>query len=184
MANPVPPQDTALDAPGVICRFLESHAIAFERFDHAPVFTCEEAALHTSHLRGEPTKNLFLRDKNGERHFLLSVPDHKQVDIKGLIPLLKTNKLSFGSAERLQKYLGVSPGSVTILGLIHDRDHAVEVFIDRDLWNASHLQCHPLLNTATLVISHEGIEKFLTTTGHTFQVIDTPVRSPVTEEKQ
>jgi Ala-tRNA(Pro) deacylase len=177
MANPSIPDIPAADKPEMICRFLQSHAIPFERFNHPAVFTCEEAALHTRHLPGVPTKNLFLRDRNGQRHFLLSVPDHKQVDLKGLHAIWKTTKLSFGSPDRLQKYLGVEPGSVTILGLIHDRDHAVEVFVDRDLWTASHLQCHPLVNTASLVIPRSGLEKFFAATGHSFQIIDTPVRS-------
>lgn len=175
MANPAP-SSTPTTGPTAIYQYLETHSISFERFDHPAVFTCEAAAEHTNHLPGAPTKNLFLRDKNGERHFLLSVPHDKQVDLKGLVPLFKTNKLSFGSPERLQRYLGVEPGSVTLLGLIHDPAHAVEVYIDRDLWNAAALQCHPLVNTGTLVIPHAGLEKFFTATGHRYQVIDTPVR--------
>ena len=72
------------------------------------------------------------------------------------------------------KYLGVEPGSVTVLGLIHDTENAVEVYIDRDVWNAPLWRCHPLVNTATLVIPRQGIERFFEHTGHKPRVIDLP----------
>jgi Ala-tRNA(Pro) deacylase len=176
MTNPAMSETTPQYTPSTIGAFLESHSIAFERFDHPAVFTCEAAALHTAHLPGAPTKNLFLRDRSGQRHFLLSVPDSKQVDLKGLTSLWNVTKLSFGSPDRLQKYLGVEPGSVTLLGLANDLQRSVEVFVDRDLWSAPKLQCHPLINTATLLIPRPDLEKFFTATGHTYKIIDTPVR--------
>ncbi|MBI2072947.1 MAG: prolyl-tRNA synthetase associated domain-containing protein, partial [Gemmatimonadetes bacterium] len=82
--------------------------------------------------------------------------------------------LSLGSPERLAKYLGVEPGAVTILALINDPDQRVEVFIDEDLWMSPALRCHPLVNTATLVVPREGLERFLAATGHSYRLIRIP----------
>jgi Ala-tRNA(Pro) deacylase len=70
------------------------------------------------------------------------------------------------------KYLGVAPGSVTVLGLVNDVDEAVELYVDRDLWNAAQWRCHPLVNTATLVIARTDLERFFAHTGHRPRVVD------------
>lgn len=158
-----------------IYAFLDSHGIAFERFDHEPVFTVEQShALRTEPMPGKDTKNLFLRDDKGTRHFLVTVGHEKKVDLKALKKILGTQKLSFGSPERLKDHLGVEPGSVTLLGLANDPEHRVEFYIDKALWDADGVCCHPLVNTATLAIPHEGIVKFLQATGHRANIIDVP----------
>lgn len=160
-----------------IYTFLESHSIAYDRCDHVPVYTCEEAKEHLPDLDGEHTKNLFLRNKKGNKHYLVVVPYEKNVDLKALDKVLESKGLSFASPERLQKYLGVEPGSATILGLMHDADCTVTIVIDSKIWDADALLCHPLVNTATLTISHKGIASFLQATGHTATVIDVPRKS-------
>lgn len=157
-----------------IYQFLTTHSIPYQKFEHPAVFTCEEADKLPS-MPGEPTKNLFLRDKNGERHFLVVVGHDKSVDLAALKEVLGVSKLSFGSPDRLKKYLGVEPGSVTLLGLVSDFEHAVEVIIDENLAGQP-LQCHPLVNTATLVIPAEGVERFFKATGHVYKVLDLPAR--------
>lgn len=158
-----------------IYSFLQNHSIEYRRFDHPAVFTCEEAERLCPDMPGVSLKNLFLRDKNGHRHFLVVVGYDKNADLKGLKELLQVSKLSFASADRLQKYLGVTPGSVSLLGLINDTGHAVEVIIDEKLWGQD-FQCHPLVNTASLVISNEGIQRFLKTTGHAYRLLTVPSR--------
>jgi len=158
-----------------IYQFLNDHSIPYERYDHPAVFTCEEAQrLIPEDVPGADTKNLFLRDKHGKRHILVTVGYDKKVDIKALSELLEAKKLGFGSPERLRKYLGIAPGSVSILALIHDPDHAVECFIDEDLWKHDSFRVHPLVNTASLVISREALQTFLQATGHTLKVIAVP----------
>jgi Ala-tRNA(Pro) deacylase len=161
----------------VIEEFLRSHGIAFTRFDHPAVFTCEEAE-KLPLMPGAPTKNLFVYDSRTEAHALVVVGHEKQVDLKALKAMLGWSKISFASPERLKKFLGVEPGSVTILGLMHDAEHVVAVYFDAPIAAASALQCHPLVNTATFVIDREGIARFLNATGHTAQVISVPVRAP------
>jgi Ala-tRNA(Pro) deacylase len=156
--------------------FLGTHGIDYARTDHPAVFTVEESKRLVPPLPATQTKNLFLRDQKGARHFLVVVGHDTQVDLKALASVLRATKLSLGSPERLMTHLGIDPGSVSLLALVNDADRRVEVFIDRDLWQADALACHPLVNTATLVIAHEGIERFLEATGHTAHIIDVPGR--------
>jgi Ala-tRNA(Pro) deacylase len=157
-----------------IYQFLTDHDIEYERHDHPPVFTCEEADRLVPDLPAAKTKNLFLRDNKGRRHFLVIVGYEKTVDLKALRYLLGSSKLSLASTERLQKYLGVTPGAVSLLGLVNDINNEVEVIFDKELWQAKAFRFHPLVNTSTLVISRENIERFLEVTGHEIQILDVP----------
>jgi len=151
---------------------LMTLGIPFERVDHAPVFTCDEAYAAMPGHDSVQTKNIFLRDKRGRRHLLLITTCERVVDVKKFAEQSDSDRLSFASPERLMKYLGVEPGSVTVLGLINDTESAVELYVDRDVWNAPLWRCHPLVNTATLVIPREGVEKFLAHTSHRALVLD------------
>ncbi|MFC2108546.1 prolyl-tRNA synthetase associated domain-containing protein [Candidatus Bipolaricaulota bacterium] len=154
--------------------FLVEHSIEYERVDHPPVFTCEEAEQLVPALSGADTKNLFVRDKKGRRHFLVAVGHDKSVDLKTLSSALGVTNLSFASSERLKKYLGIEPGAVSLLAIINDIENAVEVVLDRDLWEEDALQCHPLVNTSTLAIRRGDIERILKITGHHWTVLQVP----------
>jgi Ala-tRNA(Pro) deacylase len=157
-----------------IYRFLSEHDIDYERHDHPPVFTCEEADRLVPELPAAKTKNLFLRDKKGRRHLLVVVGYEKTVDLKALSSLVGIGGLSLASPGHLKKYLGVDPGAVTILGLVHDVNGEVGVIVDEGLWDAPAFRCHPLVNTSTLVISKGALKRFLDLTGHTAQILDVP----------
>ena len=159
-----------------IYRFFADHDIEYERCDHPPVFTCEEANRLVPPMRGTKTKNLFLRDKKGRRHFLVAVGYEKRVDLKALSSRLGISGLSLASPERLMRHLGVEPGAVSLLGVVNDADAAVEVVMDEGLWAAEALQCHPLVNTSSVVISREDLERLMEITGHPVQVLDVPDR--------
>ena len=161
-----------------IYSFLALHSIGYDRHEHPPVFTCEQAEQMVPPMAAARTKNLFLRDRKGVRHFLVVVGYEKSVDLKKLTPLLGADKLSLGTAERMLEYLGVEPGSVTILGLAHDQDGKVEVVFDESIAAAESLRCHPLVNTATLAISAADIRRFLEVTEHPLRVVDVPQRLP------
>ena len=160
-----------------IYAFLEKQSIAYQKFEHPPVYTCEQAEQLVPSMEAAPTKNLFLRDRKGLRHFLVVVGYEKSVDLKQLAPLLGADRLLLASAERMQKYLGVEPGSVTLLGLANDAGLGVEVVLDRTISEASSLRCHPLVNTATLAISQVDLQRFLVATGHTSRVLEVPARA-------
>ena len=165
-----------------IFEFLEGQGIAAERHSHAPVMTVEESLRLVPRLRGLKTKNLFLRDKKGRRHVLVSVPHDLAVDLDALGVALDAHRLGFASAERLLAHLGIRPGSVSLLALFNDTAHAVEFVIDRRLWDADAVQAHPLVNSQTLVLEHADLERFLAATGHRARVIDVPA-SMTTSEK-
>lgn len=167
---------------GDVYALLDEIGVGYERFDHAPVFTCDEAEAAVPDSPAVQTKNIFLRDKRGRRHFLLVTSCEKSVDIKRFAAAIGADHLSFGSAERLATYLGVTPGSVTILGLMNDASHGVELYVDDDVWRATSWRCHPLINSVTLVIQREGIDRFLMRTGHTAQVVALESRTPATPE--
>lgn len=159
----------------VIDSFLTKHGIEFEHYDHPAVFTCEQAQeLLPDDIPGADTKNLFLRDKKGKKHILVTVGYDKTVDLMALSELVGLKKLGFGSPDRLQKYLGITPGAVSILALMNDHDHEVEFYMDEDLWKHDSFRVHPLVNTSSLVVSREGIEKFLAATGHELHIVQVP----------
>jgi Ala-tRNA(Pro) deacylase len=161
-----------------LARFLSEHGIAAARHEHPPVMTVEESLRLVPKLPGAKTKNLFLRDKKGRRHFLVTVPHDVAVDLGALGAALGVGGVGFASAERLQKHLGLKPGAVSLLGLVNDEAHAVEFVIDRALWEAEAVHAHPLTNTATMVVAHADLECFLRATGHPPRVIDVPVAAP------
>ncbi|MEC7887954.1 MAG: prolyl-tRNA synthetase associated domain-containing protein [SAR324 cluster bacterium] len=155
-----------------IYEFLEANQVEYERHDHEAVFTVEESKKLSPELEGASTKNLFLRDKKGSRHFLVTVPEDKQVDLKALSGKLDCSRLSFASPERLKTHLGIEPGSVSLLALANDNENKVEAFIDQDIWQAEAILCHPLVNTSTLVIPREDMGQFLEKTGHGVKLIE------------
>ena len=145
---------------------LSALGIQYELFEHPPVFTAEEAALYWAAIHGAPVKNLFLRNKKGDRHYLVILGIEKQADLRRLVKVIGDDRLSFGSPERLQRYLGVTPGSVSPFGLIHDATHSVRVIVDSDLKNAERLIFHPNDNTASLTISGADFVRFLERQGN------------------
>jgi Ala-tRNA(Pro) deacylase len=140
---------------------LRTLGIHYQTFEHPPVFTADEAATHWKAIPGRAVKNLFLRNKKGDRHYLVILGIEKQADLRQLVKVIGDDRLSFGSAERLMKYLGVTPGSVSPFGLIHDRAHAVQVIVDKDLKSADGLIFHPNDNTASVTISGADFVRFL-----------------------
>jgi Ala-tRNA(Pro) deacylase len=157
-----------------IYKFLDDNQIEYQRHDHPPVYTVEDVIRLVPPLPAAKTKSLFLRDAKGLRHFLVIVKGEKRVDLKALPDLLESNRLRFGSQERLKKYLGVDPGSVSLFAIVNDTDKAVELIIDSTLWESDAFQFHPLVNTSTLVISRDNIRRFIDKTGHDAQILDVP----------
>ncbi len=159
-----------MDLPALL-QYLNLLSIKYEYHEHVAVYTSEQARRLIPPLAGASAKNLFLRDRKGHRHFLLSLPDTKVMDLKSLAASLGLSGLSLASPERLLKYLGITPGAVSLMALVNDTQDKVEVLVDDDLWQADYLQCHPLVNTATLVISLQDIKKFIASTGHSVRLV-------------
>jgi Ala-tRNA(Pro) deacylase len=145
---------------------LNELGIAFERHEHPPVATVEEASQHWAGIDATHCKNLFLRNQKGDRHYLFILLHSKRADLRAAADQIGDGKLSFGSPERLRAHLGLTPGSVSPFGLVNDRAHGVRVVIDRDLQAAARLSFHPNINTATLVVSGADFARFLAASGN------------------
>ncbi len=147
-----------------IYQILHDLDISYEKYEHPAVFTVEDAEKYDRGINAGHSKNLFLRNKKGDQHYLVVVEASKRVDLKKLALLLNESKLSFASAERLMTYLGLTPGSVSPFGLINDTSKTVQVIVDNGLMQQTKQSYHPNRNTATLVIKREDFKKFLSWT--------------------
>ncbi len=152
--------------------FLRKNGFDIRRTEHPAVFTCEEADLHRADQNAVSTKNLFLCDKKARRFFLAVTSCEKNVKLEKLASQLGVPHLRFGSEENLQRLLGVTRGSVTMMGLVNDLDHVVELWIDSEIWGHDKFQSHPLVNTATLVFSKAELERFFALIGHTVHIFE------------
>jgi Ala-tRNA(Pro) deacylase len=155
------------EAETEVYRVLEKLQIAYTRYTHPPVFTVEEAQQHWKDVEGAHLKNLFLRNKKGNRHYLVILECSKNADLRKLNENLGEDRLSFGSPERLNRILGLEPGAVSPFGLIYDSRKEVIVIIDQDIKKAERVNFHPNVNTATIGISTADFEKFLAWAGNT-----------------
>ncbi len=145
---------------------LDGLGIPYVRHEHPPVATVEAAEKHWGGLRAAHCKNLFLRNYKGSHHYLVIAPVTRGIDLKRLTSDLGEDRLSFASPERLKRWLGVEPGSVSPFGLINDEARHVRVLCDLSLRSSEALGFHPNVNTATLEISLADFEKFLAWRGN------------------
>jgi len=145
---------------------LDELGISYIRHEHPPVYTVEEAEKQWTEIIGAHCKNLFLRNKKGNRHYLVILEASKVADLKSLNKLLGEDRLSFASENRLMKYLGLETGAVSVFGLINDKENHVKVVIDDDLKKADAVNFHPNVNTATVGISFPDFEKFVAWCGN------------------
>jgi Ala-tRNA(Pro) deacylase len=150
---------------------FEKLGIQFEYHEHLPVATIEDAILHWKDYNSGRCKNIFFRNHKGNRHYLVILEHLRQLDIHDLEKRLRQGKLSFASDQRLKKYLGLEPGSVSPFGLINDNEKHVHLFIDEKLREFDRLAFHPNVNTATLVISKPDFLRFLDHTGNSYEFI-------------
>lgn len=150
---------------------LERLGISYVKHEHPPVFTVDEAEKHWGSITGAHCKNLFLRNKKGNRHYLIIIEHAKNADLRALTKQLGEDRLSFASAERLMRYLGLEAGAVSPFGLINDSNKEVQVVVDRDLKKVKGINFHPNVNTATVGIDFEDFEKFLAWCGNSVRYL-------------
>ena len=162
----------AAERDAMVCEYLRGVGIAFERYEHPPIATAEEGDIHWAGIDAVHCKNLFLRNQKGTRHYLVILPHTKRADLRVVADQIGDGKLSFASADRLLTYLGVTPGSVSPFGLIHDPDQHVRVCLDRELKTAGRISFHPNVNTASLVLAFGDFERFLAGRGNLVRFVD------------
>jgi Ala-tRNA(Pro) deacylase len=152
-------------------RFLADTAIDYQRHEHPPVYTVQEAELHWEGIPGAHCKNLFLRNKKGNHHYLVILLGEKTAELHRLERLLGEDRLSFGSPERLMEHLKLEPGSISPFGLIHNHAKDVRVVIDQDLNNYQQVSFHPNVNTATITINVLDFNRFLSLCGQSVRYL-------------
>ncbi|HNW98784.1 MAG TPA: prolyl-tRNA synthetase associated domain-containing protein [Bacteroidales bacterium] len=150
---------------------LNKLEIPFEYYEHPPVPTVKEAAIYWKDLKATHCKNLFFRNHKGNKHYLVIFEYSHNIQIHDLEQRLKQGKLTFASNERLMKYLGLTPGSVSPFGLLNDISKHVHLFLDENFKCSEKISFHPNLNTASLVIPFSGFEKFLMYSGNCFEYV-------------
>ena len=153
---------------------LAQLGIAQRTVEHPPVFTVEEAKALRGDLPGHHVKNLFLRNKKEEMWLVVALED-RAIDLKRLGEALGAGRLSFGSADRLRRYLGVEPGSVTPLALVNDNTGQVRLAVDRGLLNGGPVNVHPLVNTMTTAMDAGDLVLFFEASGHAPRWLDFPL---------
>lgn len=158
--------------PAQLFQRLDQLGIRFRAVEHPPVFTVEEAKALRGELPGGHVKNLFLRNKKGDAMWLVVALEDRVIDLKALGAKIGAGRVSFCSAERLMAHLGVLPGSVTPLALINDREHRVQVVVDRGLLAQEPVNVHPLVNTMTAAMSTADLLRFIEACGHRPQILD------------
>ena len=151
---------------------LDKLEIKYTRYEHEPVYTVEEVDNLNIGIPGQHCKNLFLRNKKGDTHYLVIADSEKHIDIKSLSKQIGGGNLSFASDERLLKHLGLKTGAVSPFGLINNLEKNVLVLIDRNLTDKSIVNFHPNVNTATIGVSYADLERFIKWHGNKFQYFD------------
>ena len=149
----------------LLVKLLQQLQIDLKIYYHPPLPTVAAAKEHRGIIEGLHLKNLFLRD-NKEKMWLVVAPEDQKIDLKELEKKLGCGRLSFGSAERLEKYLAVRPGSVSPLAVINDPECHVQAIFDEQLLDHPVVTCHPLQNDITLSLPIEGLLKFMEAAHH------------------
>jgi len=157
--------------------FMDANGFVYQRIEHPAVFTCAEAEAHRPNVPAVSTKNLFLCDKKARRFFLAVTACEKTVKLDSLATQLGIANVRFASEENLMRMLGVTRGSVTMMGLANDFEHVVELWIDAEIWQSEYFLSHPLVNTATLILTKPELERFFALTGHTLHLFDEGVHT-------
>ncbi len=151
---------------------LSSIGIKYRLHEHEALATVETALKYWINWDGIACKNLFLRNKKGNRHFLVVLEHDTDFSLKLLKKRIENQHFSFASEQRLEKHLGLSPGSVSPIGLLNDKENNVELIMDINLEKAKKLLFHPNENTATIEISFEDLIKLLAYTNHTIRWVN------------
>ena len=152
--------------------FLQQQGIEYSFYSHPEAPTIEIARQYWHNDGSKPCKNLFFRNQKGNRHYLVVFDSDQSLAIHDLEHRLHQGKLSFASEQRIERYLDLKPGSVSPFGLINDTENHVHLFLDKNLLNYPSLSFHPNDNRATVVISQQMFEKYLTAVGNSYEYIE------------
>lgn len=148
---------------------LDRLGVDYERVDHAPAMTMEVCRAIDEVLNAVICKNLFLCNRQETAFYLLMIPDTKIFHTKDLSAQIGSARLSFAKPEYMEKFLDITPGSVSVMGLMNDTEHRVKLLIDEDVLNSEYVGCHPCINTSSLRFrTTDLVEKILPAMEHDY----------------
>lgn len=151
---------------------LETEGMAYDRVDHPVVYTVEEADAYIEGMTGGRTKSLFLTNRKKTAYYLVVMEGSKRLDWAALAEVLEVGRLSFASPDLLQKKMGLSPGGVSLFGLLNNPEKDIQVWLDRSLLSHERLVLHPNCQTQTLFVGTEAILSLIGKLGFSYQLLD------------
>ena len=155
--------------------FLDSLGIDYQRVDHEEAMTMEVCAAIDEALEATICKNLLLCNRQGTAFYLLMLPGDKVFKTSVLSKQIGSSRLSFASAEAMEQYLDITPGSVSVLGLMNDKENHVQLLMDQDVVKGEYIGCHPCINTSSLKLkTADLLERILPAMGHVPTFVDLP----------
>lgn len=170
--------DNRLDKEIRVYDFLDKLGVQYQRIDHEAAMTME-ACEEIDHALGDNTticKNLFLCNRQETDFYLLLMPGDKPFKTKDLSAQIHSARLSFAKPEYMEKYLDITPGSVSVLGLMNDSEKKVQLLIDEDVMKEPYFGCHPCINTSSLKFTTEDLmQKIITALEHEPVTVTLPV---------
>ena len=147
--------------------FLDSLGVSYQRIDHEAAMTMEACEEIDRTLEATICKNLLLCNRQETQFYLLMLPGDKVFKTKNLSAQIGSSRLSFAKAEYMEQYLDITPGSLSVLGLMNDKDRMVRLLIDEDVLTGEYIGCHPCINTSSLRLrTKDLVEKIIPAMGH------------------
>lgn len=169
------PSDTSdrLEKEIRVYDMLDSLGIEYERADHDAANTIEACEEVEKIIGVDICKNLFLCNRQMTKFYILMMPGRKQFKTKDISQQIGSSRLSFAPSEKMLEYLDITPGSVSIMGLMNDKECEVQLLLDREIADSEYVRCHPCINTSTLKIKTKDIlEKYLPAVKHSPMIVD------------
>jgi Ala-tRNA(Pro) deacylase len=155
----------------VVYSYLKENKVDFTRSIHVPIYTIDELLQLDLSNKDKIPKNLFLRNDSGNQHYIVTIAQHKEVNLKELRKQIGSSRLGFASEERLMNYLKLKKGSVSPLGILNDDSKKVHVYLDQDLVNAQIIGVHPNENDETVWLSFQSIKEIVESHGNLFGLV-------------
>ena len=152
--------------------FLDGLGVEYDRVDHGPAMTMEDCKEADEILQATICKNLFLCNRQKTAFYLLMIPDTKVFHTKDLSAQIGSARLSFASPEYMEEFLDITPGSVSVMGLMNDKEHRVQLLIDEDVLGGEYIGCHPCINTSSIRLKTKDlVEKVIPAMNHPFMKV-------------
>jgi Ala-tRNA(Pro) deacylase len=163
-------------------KWLYIHNISYKLFHHPAVFTVPEAKIHCGHIKGTHCKNLFIKNKKTGQLYLVTIPHDKRLDLTKFRRMINAPKIRFAEDKELKEVLGITPGAVSPIGLVNDIENKTIFIIDKEIWNADEICCHPNVNYETLQIPGHDFQKLIRSTGNILEIKELPYLEPLQED--